>query len=496
MPQRHSSALLILLIGGLLQQACSREAHEPRPLPRSQPSATSDLTSAKPVTKAAPTQPSAVPFPFDELVPAQRSDQNSETVHLLPHPVAEGLLVLTSPAQDAFLVKGREVVSLPGFFNGLTSPDPNYPHPFWVSGVSGNLQSLSFDVYMPSTIYSARVKGTPGKFRPEGRKLVGSEAKQEDWITSGVISPPIRTPKGNLFLEEAVDPDDATAQSGFRFRALGKVLQGEPLPRPTAGRNGCKYQLLGHPVLHYLPDGSLLGFGLVCNQGSDPLDIGKVDGLAPPFQTVSARFNVGTLAVEHWKGGGSHVVTLPNAGPLAEFTFVQVTDNDEGTFISTQVSTPQLRARAYMARFAVDPTADGQEPRWSDVTPPEAPASLTNFLTRDRTLYALDGSVSFRRRAQGWERIEMDCVQFTAEESVKCTESNVSNVLEASDGTLFIFGYPRLWMLAPGAMRAQAVELPKDATMPYFVESAGTLYVQLSTSDGHSLWVRKANAPK
>lgn len=413
----------------------------------------------------------------------------------MTHRVAEGLLVLTSPAQDAFLVKGREVAPLPGFFKGLRSPDPSYPYPFWVSGVSGTLQSLSFDVYMPSTIYTARVKGSPGRFRPEGKTLVGSEADQEDWITSGVISPPIRTPKGNRFLEEAVDPDnDATAQSGFRFRALGPMRKGEQLPQPTAGRNGCKYQLLGHPLMHYLPDGSLLGFGLVCNQGSDPLDIGKLNGVAPPFQSVSPRFGVGTLAVEHWKGGGSHVVMLPNADPLAEFTFVQVTENDEGTFISTQVSTPQLRARAYMARFAVDPTADSQEPRWSDVTPPDAPASLTSFLTRDRTLYALDGRVSFRRRAQGWERIEMDCVQFTAEEGANCTESNVSGVLEASDGTLFIFGYPRLWMLAPGAMRAQAVELPKGATMPQFIESAGALYVQLNTSDGDALWVRQAKA--
>ena len=88
----------------------------------------------------------------------------------------------------------------------------------------------------------------------------------------------------------------------------------------------------------------------------------------------------------------------------------------------------------------------------------------------------------------------MDCVQFTAEEGANCTESNVSGVLEASDGTLFIFGYPRLWMLAPGAMRAQAVELPKGATMPQFIESAGALYVQLNTSDGDALWVRQAKA--
>ncbi len=408
----------------------------------------------------------------------------------MTHPVAEGLLVLTSPAQDAFLLKGREVVPLPGFFEGLRSPDPDYPLPFWVSSISGTLQSLSFEVYTPSTIYAARVKGKPGKFRPENKKLVGNEAQQEDWVTTGVISPPIRSPKGNLFLEEANDPDDTTAEAGFRFRALGKLQKGEQLPRPTAGRNGCKYQLLGHPLLHYLPDGSLLGFGLVCNQGSDPLDIGKLMGVAPPFQSVSPRFNVGTLAVEHWKGGGSHVVTLPNAAPLAEFTFVQVTESQEGTFVSTQVSTPTTRERAYMALFSISPGTDSREPKWSDVTPPDPPKALTSFLTRDQTLYALNGGVSFRRRGQAWERLEMDCALASDDEQdLDCTDDVVSNVVEASDGTLFMFGYPRLWMLAPGATRAQTVALPKGASLPSFIKSGDTLYVQLSTTDGNTIWV-------
>jgi hypothetical protein len=327
-------------------------------------------------------EPRPSPIFFETLLDKERAG-NTE-----PDPIsfsflklADGLFVVVNMPPTAFVVRAGEVKPLPGFFAGLRSPSPDWPpEMFYVSSLSGTLDPLSFDIYAPATEYRDGVSGKPGRWKTRSGRRTGAKATQPAWVVPETISEPLTTQKGARLYEVAPEAF-APARVGFSFRFDGPA-RGEKLPVPAPGTNGCRFAVLGHPLLTQNADGSLMGLGTLCTSGDDEISTSKLDGIAPPFQWISPRLTHGQLAVERWVDGKSVVLPLPGAERVADFApfdFVRVAKpGGESLYVASQVVGAKGN-EGYLAEF------DGAGFR--NVTPPGPPGALQDVrLLHERPL--------------------------------------------------------------------------------------------------------------
>jgi hypothetical protein len=327
-------------------------------------------------------EPRPSPIFFETLLDKERAGNTEpDAISFSFLKLADGLFVVVNMPPTAFVVRAGEVKPLPGFFAGLRSPSPDWPpEMFYVSSLSGTLDPLSFDIYAPATEYRDGVSGKPGRWKTRSGRRTGAKATQPAWVVPETISEPLTTQKGARLYEVAPEAF-APARVGFSFRFDGPA-RGEKLPVPAPGTNGCRFAVLGHPLLTQNADGSLMGLGTLCTSGDDEISTSKLDGIAPPFQWISPRLTHGQLAVERWVDGKSVVLPLPGAERVADFApfdFVRVAKpGGESLYVASQVVGAKGN-EGYLAEF------DGAGFR--NVTPPGPPGALQDVrLLHERPL--------------------------------------------------------------------------------------------------------------
>lgn len=460
----------ILLAVSSILVGCSGEA--PRqpvgPLPGavvSTPLATSSVADA----------PSTPPLPkkleFEVVLEQSKLHDGGDAMYFQHLEVDDGILLVASMPPKAFMIRGSKVEALPGFFEGLRSPAPDWgPNDYMVGGLEGTMKDLRFDIYAPSTVYSDVVEGTPHHWKTRSGTKKGATAKQGAWVTVGTITEPITTPKGARLYEKANRGE--TASGGFSFRFDGPA-KSDVLPKPTPGKNGCKAALLGHPFLTYLKDGTLVGFGTLCTSGEDPLAIGKLDGVAPPFQSIGSRFAPGHIAAEHFRGDTATVYPLPGAEKVADFATFETLLRPSGELVMvTQIAGPK-RNQAYVAQF------DGKQ--WVDLTPANPPEQLQGYISPDNVLYLFHQSGGFRQKQGGWEPIALD-------RSEECGTEWVSDTSALPGGDLLVSGAPHcLWHIGQGSVHGELVELPNDLFTGKVVVHQGEAYMFADGMHGATL---------
>lgn len=388
-------------------------------------------------------------------------------------PLAEGLLVVVNMPAAAFLVKGDKAEPLPHFFDGLRSPCPDWPaDAFSVESLQGDLNHLSFDLIAPSSGYQDSASGKPGHFRTTSGKKTGAIPKQAEWIDPATISIPFTTKKGARIYSAAPDYQ-APASAGFRFLFDGPS-KGEKLPVPTPGKNGCKYAMLGHPLLTQNSDGSLMGLGTLCENGDQSISTAKLNGVEPPFQSLGPRLGVGALAVERWIDGKGTILTLPGAERMAEFAsfdFVRVPRGADHLYVVSQVS-GEKKNHAYVAEY--DGTA------FRDVTPPDAPEYAHVTVSSTDELYLFAPSKSFRRKPGGWEPITM-------QHRGECGAGDLYTAYEAPSGDIFLNALSCTWSLKKGAAIATLVAIEGSPMIQDMFTFQGQTYFILWGKDGWEL---------
>ena len=388
----------------------------------------------------------------------------------------QGLFVVASSPPKAFLVQESKVTPMPRFFDGIRSPAPDWPaEELMVSDLGGTIDHMTFGISAPGTEYADRVEGSPGHWRTRSRSMKGSKATQASWVTERTISEPVTTRKGARFYEIAPSYL-APASAGFSFRFDGPS-HGEKLPKPLGGKHGCQYAMLGHPFLKMMTDETLIGLGTLCTSGKDEVSTAKLEGAAPPFQSISPRLGSGHLAAEHWKDGHSDVYPLPNAEQVADFAsfdFV-VRPGPAGAdelYVVTQV-VGKTGNRAYVGRF------DGLQ--WLDATPPNPPEQLLPFESKTNELYLFHQSIGFRYKPGGWEPIAL-------EHSKDCGTDWMSKAAEAPRGDLFVSGgVGCLWRISPGSTQGALVTLPDHRFVGDMISHQGSFYMFADGASGQSL---------
>lgn len=429
-------------------------------------------TSSQPVTSApdAPIPTLRFVRVLDKEI-AGNTEPDAITMSWLP--VAEGLLVVVNMPAVAFLVKGDKAEPLPHFFDGLRSPCPDWPaDAFAVESLSGDLENLSFDLIAPSSGYQDSASGKPGHFRTKSGRKSGSVPKQAAWVDPATISIPFTTKKGARIYSAAPDYQ-AAASAGFRFLFDGPS-KGEKLPVPTPGKNGCKYAMLGHPLLTQNSDGSLMGLGTLCENGDQSISTAKLEGVEPPFQSLGPRLGVGALAVEHWIDGKGTILPLPGAERVAEFAsfdFVRVPRGSDHLYVVSQVF-GEKQSHAYVAEY------DGAAFR--DVTPPDAAEYMHFTVSSTNELYLFDQRRSFRRRTGGWEPITM-------QHKGECGKDVIYKAYEAPSGDFFLSGIGCTWSLKKGATFATLVAIEGAPSIQSMFAFQGQSYFILWGKDGWEL---------
>jgi len=383
--------------------------------------------------------PAPAPIPVDIVLDADALGE-TETGFVMGR-IEEGLLVVRNMPAAAFLVtKEGAITRLPDLFKGLHSPVKELEAlDFAVNDIQGSLRDLSFSMDVPSTGEVREVRGRAGAWKV-------TKPKQPAWVAQEVVATPIRTKKGAQLYERAPQYQ-GEAREGFSFVFDGPS-KGEALPIPAPGKNGCKYRLLGHPLLAPLPDGSLLGVGTECTSGGDTISTGKLDGLGWPYQTLLPRIGEGHLAVERWKNGTSTVDLLPGADQVAQFANFDISVGSENDVaVLCQIATDK-GPRVYVAHF------DGRS--WSNISPPDPPEWLAPYRPTRGVLHLFAPSGSLRRTLSGWDPIRL---ALDGEED-PCREQGIYGFAEAeAGGAVFLRSFGCVWKLAAGASLAQRVEL-------------------------------------
>jgi hypothetical protein len=378
--------------------------------------------------------------------------------------IAEGILVVRNLPVAAFLIsKDAAPKPLPDLFKGLRSPEKTWEPPaFSVSNLRGSLADLAFTMHAPATGQLRDARGHAGAW-----KVTSATPKRPVWVAETVICAPLATAGGAQMYQLAPEYQ-AEARRGFRF-AFDGPAKGEKLPTPAAGKNGCKYRVLGHPYLALLPDGALLGVGTECTSGNDLLATGKVEGVAWPYQTLWPRLGHGHLAVERWKDGASTVFLLPGGDPVADYAGAEISvGSASDVAVISQVEIAG-KTRVFVAQF--------NGVAWSDTTPPGASESLTPFRTKKGTLHLFARSGSYRRNGSGWDAIRIE----VAGKDDACSEETLSDFVETESGdAIFLRGNSAcLWRLPAGATTAARVRLPiaPAAGLRGAIELGGWLYL-------------------
>lgn len=477
------SALVLSCGLFLCGAACSAEPVRP-PVAAALASASSAARpSAQPSSSASAPVASALPpgKPAPVFVTVLDKDiaENKEpdAVWLSWLPVKEGLLVVVNMPAKAFLVQGAKVTPLPDFFRGIRSPDPSWPaEAFAASGLKGTLDDISFHIYAPSTELGGEVRGKPGKLKTVSGRRSGTVAKQPDWIDAATISEPLTTKKGARIYEAAPDYQ-APATEGFSFRFDGPS-KGEKLPVPAPGKNGCRYAMLGHPLLTQNDDGSIMGLGTLCTSGEDLISTAKLNGVAPPLQSIGPRLTEGQLAVELWPAdpasrNQSTLLLLPGAERVAMFADFDVVRGKAGElWVVSQVERSKAIA-GYIAAFEAG--------AFRNITPPDPPEHFTPFVTSAGELYLLHQEKSFRRRGDTWERIVLETSQ-------QCGKDWMAGAFELPSGDLLFDGLVGcLWLHEKGSSSARLIDLGMGRTISDSVVSQGELYVVLQGDGGQML---------
>jgi hypothetical protein len=378
--------------------------------------------------------------------------------------IAEGILVVRNLPVAAFLVsRDGSVKPLPDLFKGLHSPEKSWGAlEFSVSDLRGSLGDLAFTMHAPATGQLRDAHGHAGAW-----KVTGATPRRPVWVTEKVIAPPLAMTSGAQLFEVAPEYQ-AEARRGFAF-AFDGPARGEKLPTPAAGKNGCKYRVLGHPYLALLPDGGLLGVGTECTSGKDLIATAKLEGVAWPYQTSWPRLGHGRLAVERWKDGASTVEVLPGGDPVADYAGAEISVGSASDIaVISQVAIAN-KTRAFVAQL--------NGTTWSDTTPPDAPESLVPFRTKTGTLHLFARSGSFRWRGGGWDAIRIE----VAEKDDPCSEETLSDFVQTeSRGAIFLRGTSAcLWRLAAGDLVAARVRLPtaEGSGLRGAIELGGWLYL-------------------
>ncbi len=367
----------------------------------------------------------------------------------------------------AFLVRGTTIEPLPKFFAGLRSPAPEWPaEEFQVDSMSGDLEHLEFDIVAPSSGYQDHVRGTPGHFKNVSGKKSGATPTQPAWINPDTISVPFRTQRG-AFIYEAMRNETDTAKQGFQVRFDGPA-KGEKLPVPAAGENGCRYAVAGHALFTQNNDGTLLGLGTRCTSGDQQIVTAKLNGVAPPFQYLGVRLGQGALVVERWQNGKSLAVeALPGAEQVAEFApfdFLRVPRGSDHLFLQSSVQAEKGN-RFYVAEH------DGKA--WHDVSPPGANEFSSTFVSTADEFYVLHQTKSFRRKADGWEVIQMQA-------RGECGKDAIYTKLEMPRGDLLLGGVGCLWLLPKGGVLAQIVQLEEGVYLDDLFVYGSEVYGSIS----------------
>jgi hypothetical protein len=404
-------------------------------------------------------------------------NKEPDAVWLTTHPVKEGLLVIVNMPAKAFLVQGAKVTPLPDFFRGIRSPDPSWPaEAFAVSNIEGTLDDISFHIYAPSTEFGDDVRGKPGKLKTRSGKRSGALAKQPDWVDAATISEPITTKKGAR-IYEAAPAYQAPATEGFTFRFDGPS-KGEKLPIPAPGKNGCRYAMLGHPLLIQNDDGSIMGLGTLCTSGDQPISTAKLHGVSPPDQSIGPRLTEGHLAVEVWpadpaKRNTSTVLPLPGAERVAMFTDFDFVRGKSGELWVVASVDRAKATEGYIAVF--------EGGTFRDISPPNPPDHLTPFVTSSGALYLLHQAKSFRRNGDGWDRIVLEA-------SNNCGKDWMTRAFELSSGDLLFDGsIGCLWLHEQGSKSARLFDLGQGRSISRTVVSQGEHYFVMRGDEGEML---------
>lgn len=386
--------------------------------------------------------------------------------------VDEGLLVTRDMPAAAFLVTKTEVKALPGFFEGLHTPVPEWDAlDFSISKVKGKLADLSFMMSAPASGEEREVRGTTKKWK------VGAKTPRPPvWLSPDSISLPIELPSGTRVFERAAGYQ-SPAKLGFQFEREGPS-KGDKMPVPAPGTKGCKHRLLGHPILTVLPHGGLLGLGIECKSGDDLVTTAKLDGVAWPYQTIVPRFSPGALMAEIWSNGSSRVVPIPGAEHIAEFAGASVSMKDENDLVVvSQVPGPN-DSQAFVAQF--DGTA------FKDVTPPHPPFWLEPRRTLDGSLFLFGDGRGFRRTGPGWTDIVYEllggddlCKQMTPYQFAEPTSE--AALYLAATGTC-------LWRLGKGETFARRIPLPPDARVADLLVFDGAAHALVEHDRSASLY--------
>jgi hypothetical protein len=440
------------------------------------PSAEPSASASAPVASAAP-QAKRAPVFVTVLDKNIAENKEPDAVWLSFLPVKEGLLVVVNMPAKAFLVQGAKVTPLPDFFRGIRSPDPSLPaEAFAASGLKGTLDDISAHIYAPSTEFGDDVRGKPGKLKTVSGKRSGVQAKQPDWVDAATISEPMTTKKGAR-IYEAAPSYQAPATEGFAFRFDGPS-KGEKLPIPAPGKNGCRYAMLGHPLVIQNDDGSIMGLGTLCTSGDDLISTAKLNGIAPPLQSIGPRLAEGQLAVELWPAdpasrNKSTLLPLPGAekvGQFADFEFVRGKTNE--LWVVSQIERPKAIG-GYIAAF--------EGGAFRNITPPDPPEHFAPFVTSAGELYLLHQEKSFRRRGDAWERIVL-------ETSKDCGKDWMTRAFELPSGDLLFDGSVGcLWLHEKGSSAARLIDLGQGRSISDSVVSQGEFYFVMRSDGGQVL---------
>jgi len=468
----RTSLMALLAFAG-----CSAPA-APLPPSRAATLASSEPTAAAtvaPIASAAPVLPAPrITFePILDKALAGNTEPDAISMSFLDLP--DALLVVVNMPSAAFLVRGTDLQPLPHFFDGIRSPDPASPADYFaVDGLKGTLLDLTFDVYAPATEYRDVVHGKPGHWQNLSGRRSGAKAKQPSWVEPTTISEPFATKNGARIYETSRD-ENATARDGFVFRFDGPS-KGEKLPLPLPGKNGCRYAMLGHPMFTQTADGALFGLGTLCVSGDQELSTARLDGLAPPLQTIGPRLTEGPFAVERWVGSTSVVLPLPGAehgAQFAYFNFAHANVGDRETlYVVTQVAG---------ARGSEGYAAELVGTAFENITPPNPPEMLLPFVSKAGQLYLLHQTRRFCRDGSTWTEIAL-------EHSKECALESMAEAIEAHNGDLFLSGPGGcLWFLRAGASRATRVDLGDGAFLQSMFVHQDDLYAVLFAADGPRL---------